>query len=179
MITPQIFPETMEELLFGEKFNQPFFPDVLPKNITVLKFGNDQNHTFKLNVLPPRLTNLCFGDSFNQIFEKDVLPPTLLVLNVGYHYNHSKENNFLPDSLRITTIKSQKEIDESKRVEEMFMKDCVSQNLNNQQIFDNEIIDHLDNQNTLSSFNTYKYIICGAFIGAIIGGVYGFFRYKL
>eukprot|EP01132_Coremiostelium_polycephalum_P003952 gene3952-4937_t len=59
-------PETLETLIFGDSYNQPFSIDSLPKNLKTLVVGYNFDHPIGPGVLPDSLTDLDFDmRSFN------------------------------------------------------------------------------------------------------------------
>lgn len=76
----------LEELIFGEHFNQPV--NNLFQGIIKITFG----HKFNQDVsnLPTTLEYIKFGDDFNQYV--DYLPSSLICIIFGYNFNQSIDN---------------------------------------------------------------------------------------
>jgi hypothetical protein len=96
----------LEELVFGDNFNQKIKANTLPISLKKLVFGKNFNNnnqpidkSFYLSKFLSRnrrisklinLEELTFGDNFNQEINKDTLPKTLKIFRFGKNFS----NNF-------------------------------------------------------------------------------------
>jgi hypothetical protein len=110
------FPNNVEHLVFGDRFNQPIF-GLLPSKLKTLRFGAYFNQPVT-NSIPKSVVDLWFGLAFDQSLYGelppglqvlrfltnrirrplfDVLPETLVALQIGRDY--PIDTNALPASL--------------------------------------------------------------------------------
>ena len=99
-IAPNVLPENLLELTFGNNFDRVIGENVLPKNLQKLTFGDNFDKMIQVNVLPNKLLELNFGRSFNQ--EHFILPPNLQKLTFGDRFNHKLPK--LPETLQDLTF---------------------------------------------------------------------------
>lgn len=93
---------SLELLMFGSGFNQPIEPGVLPNSIEELHFGSF-NQPLSVGVLPTGLVELRFG-TFNQPINNSVLPDTIEWLIFDLNFNQPIEDGALPDRLTILSF---------------------------------------------------------------------------
>lgn len=77
------FPNTLEHLDFGNRFNQPVQHLVLHEGLKKLIFGNGFNHNIELLNLPSSLTELRLGLKYDRRLKDVVWPPKLQCLSAG------------------------------------------------------------------------------------------------
>ncbi|EFA78540.1 hypothetical protein PPL_09192 [Heterostelium album PN500] len=100
IIEPETLPKCLRKLVFGRDYNQPLVIGSLPNSLETLVFGFKFNQLIQPKILPPNLKELKFGRNFNQPFESETLPPTLRALNFGGHFNRELLPGFLPQSIK-------------------------------------------------------------------------------
>lgn len=88
------------QLHLGNPFNSPLPPDLIPETVETIYFGDDFNQP----VLPgsfPGAKSIKFGKSFDQPLPNGVLPPSLVGLVLDSSYSHPLDPDHLPDGLTI------------------------------------------------------------------------------
>jgi hypothetical protein len=89
--------ENLQELEFGEYFNQQIFEDTLPQSLIKLTFGYEFNNNRQPlgNAFSnlEKLQELHFGKWFNQAIFSDTLPNSLIKLGIQYAYTRSHKLN--------------------------------------------------------------------------------------
>lgn len=93
---PEIFPNNLKHLTFGNDFNRSVNIGYLP-NLTSLTLGHGFCKEILPNTLPKTLIFLNIGDKYDESFEVDVLPKNLKYLTLGKNFNSHIEN--LPENL--------------------------------------------------------------------------------
>jgi hypothetical protein len=86
-------PDSVEEIVFGDTFNQKL--TYLPKEVKKITFGFNYNQPIGYGDLPDSIEYLEFGYNFNDTINK--YPSNLKVLKFGRNYSSNIEN--LPDGL--------------------------------------------------------------------------------
>ncbi|AKI79894.1 hypothetical protein [Niemeyer virus] len=94
--TDFMFPETLEYLDLGDKFNTPLTPNSLPKNLKHLYLGYEYNYPIE-NCLPYGLKHLILGHLFTQKI-KNAIPETVTHLCIGGRF-YRKVRGYLPKNL--------------------------------------------------------------------------------
>lgn len=94
--TDFMFPETLEYLNLGDKFNTPLTSNSLPKNLKHLYLGYTYNYPVE-NCLPYGLKHLIFGHLFTQKI-KNAIPETVTHLCMGGRF-YRKVKGYLPKNL--------------------------------------------------------------------------------
>jgi hypothetical protein len=99
-IHPNVLPNSLRELVFGESFNRVIMEGVLPMTLESLTLGASFNTYIAPKVLPDSLRTLVFGESFNSFISEGVLPVELESLTFGYMFNRYIDPGVLPACLR-------------------------------------------------------------------------------
>ena len=86
-------PNSVEEIIFGDNFNQKI--TYLPKEVKKITFGFNYNQPISSGDLPDSIEYLEFGYNFNNTISK--YPSNLKILKFGRNYSSKIEN--LPDGL--------------------------------------------------------------------------------
>ncbi len=97
-------PSSLQNLTFGQEFNQRLENVSLPSSLQNLTFGEDFNQSLENVTLPSSLQSLTFGREFNRSLENVTLPSSLLDLTFGQKFNQSFDNVTLPSSLQNLTF---------------------------------------------------------------------------
>jgi hypothetical protein len=85
-------PSSLQNLSFGNMFNQPMEKLALPSSLQNLRFGDAFNHPMENTFFPRSLQRLEFGSRFNQPMEKATLPSGLQSVSFGHHLNQPMES---------------------------------------------------------------------------------------
>eukprot|EP00438_Fugacium_kawagutii_P013948 Skav203414 [mRNA] locus=scaffold1743:285672:286487:- [translate_table: standard] len=93
-------PSGLRNLTFGEYFNQSMEGVTLPSGLQNLTFGREFDQSMEGVTLPSGLQNLTFGDCFDQSMEGVTLPSGLQNLTFGDCFNQSMEGVTLPSGLQ-------------------------------------------------------------------------------
>jgi hypothetical protein len=80
-----VFPNSLTQLTFGNKFNQRIEKGVLPDSLSNLTFGDNFDKQIEKGVLPDSLSSLTFGNNFNQIFKNRVFSNSLATIRFSNH----------------------------------------------------------------------------------------------
>lgn len=94
-LKPNLFPESLETLTFGDQFNQPINEVTFPPNLKKLTFGYNFNQEIDGATFPEGLTELNFGGNFNQPIQVGAFPPSLKRLTFGHEFNQKLESALL------------------------------------------------------------------------------------
>lgn len=86
-------PNSVEEIVFGDTFNQPL--TYLPKEVKKITFGFNYNQLIGYGDLPDSIEYLEFGYKFNNVIIK--YPSNLKILKFGRNYSSKIDN--LPEGL--------------------------------------------------------------------------------
>ena len=97
------FPTNLQELIFGDDFDQHLVPGALPDTLTYLSLGESYNTELIEGFLPQKLQTLEFGNrnqKFNRPIARHVLPQSLCALDVGKAFHFPLTRRILPQGLR-------------------------------------------------------------------------------
>eukprot|EP00913_Durusdinium_trenchii_P012930 g12142.t1 len=89
----------LQELTFGESFNQSLKQIDVPSGLRCLTLGAWYNQSLEAVTLPSHLKTLTFGHFFNQSLERVCLPAGLESLTFGNTFNQSLDLVTLPIGL--------------------------------------------------------------------------------
>ena len=95
---------TLQNLTFGEYFDQSMDNVTLPSGLQSLTFGANYNKSMDNVALPSGLQSLTFRYRFNQSMDNVALPSGFQSLTFGTHFNQSMANVALPSSLQSLTF---------------------------------------------------------------------------
>lgn len=97
-----LLPGTLQELQFGDQFNQPLDGVVWPR-LNKLAFGESFNQPIENGhaSFPPELQILKFGSSFNQPIMSVVWPPSLRELTLSDRFDQPISAVSWPEELRV------------------------------------------------------------------------------
>ncbi|KAN0023311.1 hypothetical protein ACTFIU_011481 [Dictyostelium citrinum] len=88
---------SLKEIQFIGKYNQPILSNSIPNSVTSLVFGDYFNKA--IYGLPDSIVHIQFGKSFNQELTKDWIPNNLKSLELGTNFNKIIKPNVLPITL--------------------------------------------------------------------------------
>ena len=100
-------PSGLQSLTFGNKFNQRLDGVSLPSGLQSLRLGYRFNQIVEGVSLPSGLQNLTFGNEFNQRLDGVSLPSGLQCLTFGHRFNQTLEGVSLPSGLQNLTFGSE------------------------------------------------------------------------
>ena len=98
-------PDSLEEIVFGRRFNKSIDNIIWPSNLKYLRFGDKFNQKIDETKFPKKLEILIFGDYFNQTIDhenKSYLPNKLELLSFGRNFN--QPIYYLPATLEILEL---------------------------------------------------------------------------
>ena len=95
-----VWPPSLQQLSFGDCFNQPIVGIVWPTSLQQLSFGQFFNQTVAGVVWPPSLEQLSLGQFFNKPVAGVVWPASLQQLSFGDDFNQPIAGAVLPASLQ-------------------------------------------------------------------------------
>eukprot|EP00904_Undaria_pinnatifida_P001034 jgi/Undpi1/10931/HiC_scaffold_3.g01457.m1 len=103
-ISGVVWPRGLKRLKFGREFNRTIRSADWPASLRHLTFGNWFNQALESVVWPTELQTLSFGDLFNMPVEAVVWPPSLLQLSLGFCFNQPIAEVAWPASLESLTF---------------------------------------------------------------------------
>ncbi|CAN0589936.1 unnamed protein product, partial [Ectocarpus sp. 12 AP-2014] len=95
-----LWPASLQQLSFGDVFNQPIVGIVWPASLQRLEFGREFNQAVLEAVWPVSLQQLSFGREFNQAIIGTVWPVSLQQLSFGREFNQAIIGTVWPVSLQ-------------------------------------------------------------------------------
>ncbi len=95
-----VWPASLQQLSFGEYFNQPIAGVVWPASLQQLSFGKSFNQPIAGVVWPASLQQLSFGSNFNKPIAGVVWPASLQQLSFGLYFNQPIVGVVWPASLQ-------------------------------------------------------------------------------
>lgn len=98
IIMPSIIPASVQEINFGDEFNQSLM-NVLPSGLKKLHFGERFNVSINNKTLPASLEELYFGADFNQEIGSGVLPLTLTTIHFGSRFDRILKPGTIPTNI--------------------------------------------------------------------------------
>jgi len=104
-IIPNMFPESVETIIFGARFNRTLYEGTFPiTNLKKLVFGDDFNKPIDTLKSLTSLEELEFGVGFYKVFTKDTLPQSLKKLVFKYGLYHHDLLSVIPSSVTDLTL---------------------------------------------------------------------------
>ena len=76
-------PMSLENLTFGDKFNQSLKGVTFPSSLQRLTFGHHFNHSLEGVIFSSSLESLTFGNRFNKSLKGVTFPRTISMLDLG------------------------------------------------------------------------------------------------
>ncbi|CAN0208747.1 unnamed protein product [Scytosiphon promiscuus] len=99
-----VWPPSLQQISFGNSFNQSLWRVALPECLRQLKFGRRFNQSIEEVVWPTSLQQLTFGDSFHQPIREVLWPASLQPLTFGDGFDRQIEGVVWPTSLQQLTF---------------------------------------------------------------------------
>lgn len=98
-LSPNTFPASLVDLVFGSRFNQPLNKGVLPPALESLSLGSEFVQPLVAGVLPPSVHTLNLSQKWDDFIYKGVLPSSLKSITYGVDYDHALVVGALPDGV--------------------------------------------------------------------------------
>ncbi|CAN0290720.1 unnamed protein product [Scytosiphon promiscuus] len=99
-----VWPTSLQQISFGDSFNQLLWRVALPESLRQLTFGDSFNQSAKDIMWPSSLQQLTFGEQFDRPIEGVVWPTSLQRLTFGYDFNRPLVGVVWPTSLQQLTF---------------------------------------------------------------------------
>ncbi|CAN0255900.1 unnamed protein product [Scytosiphon promiscuus] len=99
-----VWPTSLQQISFGDSFNQPLSGVALPEILRQLTFGDGFNQSINDVVWPTSLQQLTFGGQFDRPIEGVVWPTSLQRLTFGNKFNRPLVGVVWPASLQQLTF---------------------------------------------------------------------------